>query len=51
MDAAGALNETQRRFGLHYDAQGVLEESRRVWEDLAALGLYPQGTESENSRG
>lgn len=41
-DAAGALNETQRRFGLHYDAQGMLEEGLRVWEDLDALGIHLQ---------
>jgi len=37
----GEINETQRRFGLHYHAEGMRENGRQIIERMAKMGLTP----------
>jgi FMN reductase [NAD(P)H] len=37
----GSFNETQRRFGLHYEAAGILELGKQMQQELVAQGIDP----------
>ncbi len=39
----GFINETQRRFGLHYNASFMIEERKKNIEDLKEMGFHPFG--------
>lgn len=37
----GYINETQRRFGLHYSSHYMLEISKEVYKDIENMGIFP----------
>ncbi len=37
----GFINETQRRFGLHYSAHEMLEISKFAFSDFESMGIFP----------
>lgn len=39
IEQRGVINETQRRFGLHYAAQGMLDNGEAIREDLRKSGI------------